>query len=96
MTWKVGLALGTILAWAGPAAAWDRPLFDFHTEVPVPGGMLRLQARCEAGGHTVNCRAEGRGPSGRGFRAEGKFSLTPQAPAAPEPTWSPHTPPRWF
>ena len=99
MAWKSGLVAAILITCAGPAApaaAGDRPIFDFKGEMPVPGGTVRLEARCESAGEAVRCRAEGRGPSGRGFQAEGRFLLAPPAPAAPEPTGPQQNSSQWF
>ncbi len=98
MWWRVGL----VGAWlflgfgAGQAAAWDRPLFDLMGEISVPGGTVRLEARCAEGKDGFRCRAGTRGPSGRGFEFEGRLLLPPQPPAAPEPPIATRNLPRWF
>ncbi len=96
MAWRIGLVVAIVLTGVPPATAADRPLFDFRGEVPVLGGTARLEVRCESAGEAVRCRAEGRGPSGRGFQAEGGFRPAPQAPAAPEPAPPAPNLPKWF
>ncbi len=90
------LALAMPMLDAATAMAADRPLFDFRGEIPVPGGTAQWEARCDAGGDALHCRVEGKGPSQRGFRAEGRILLTPQAPPAPEPPGSGSPRPQWF
>lgn len=93
---RLGLVAAMVAAGVVPAAAEERPVFDFRGEIPVPGGTARLEARCDAGGETVSCRVEGKGPTDRGFRAEGRILLTPKAPATSDPSQPPASPPRWF
>lgn len=84
------------LAGAAPAAAADDPYFDFRGAFPVPGGTLRLEARCQTGAEEVSCRAESRGPSGQGFQAEGRLRLQSRPQAAQEPPEPAHPETRWF
>jgi hypothetical protein len=98
MSWLTSL-LGVVilLAFGGrPAAAWDRPVFDFKAKLPVQGGSVRLEARCTEGRVGFHCRAGTRGPSGRGFEFEGRLLLGPQPPAPLEPLITTQNIPRWF
>ncbi|HEY7676529.1 MAG TPA: hypothetical protein VIG69_05630 [Candidatus Methylomirabilis sp.] len=92
----LGLAAVMVLVAGATATAADRPLFEFRGEVPVPGGTARLEARCDAGGDAVSCRVEGRGPSERGFRVEGRILRPPQVQSAPQPPRPLANPPQWF
>ncbi len=96
MMWKLGLVAAVVLAGVGPAAAGDRPLFDFRGELPVPGGTVRLEARCAEGAEGLHCRAGTRAPSGRGFEIEGRFRLRPSAPPELEKTGPSQNAPKWF
>ena len=92
----LGLAAAMVLVGGAAATAADHPLFEFRGEVPVHGGMARLEARCDADGGAVSCRVEGRGPSERGFHFEGRILRTPQAPPAPDSPRPLPNPPQWF
>ena len=98
MLWRTSLlgALVILGLGGGPAAAWDRPVFDFRGELPVPGGTLRLEARCTEGTDGFRCRAESRGPSGGGFQFEGRLFFPLQPPATLEPPVTTQNLPRWF
>ena len=94
---RVSLVAGAALVAASSAAAWERPLFDFRGEFPVPGGTMRLETRCVREAEVVRCRAESLGPKGRGFQFEGRLLLWPQAPTVTsDPGSPPQTAPRWF
>jgi hypothetical protein len=92
----LGLAAAMVLVGGAAAAAADRPLFEFRGEVPVHGGTARLEARCDAEGDAVTCRVEGRGPSDRGFRVEGRILRPPEARSAPDSPRPQPNPPQWF
>ena len=98
MGWRAGLVAAMVLVGIGaaPAAAWDRPVFDFRGELPVPGGTVRLEARCAEGRDGFHCRAGTRVPSGRGFEFEGRLLLRPQPPPTSEPPITTQNSPRWF
>lgn len=98
MVSRLALVAGIVLAGATPAAAWEQPLFDFRGEFPVPGGTFRLETRCLREAEGLRCRAQSRGPAGRGFQFEGRLLLWPQPPTfttSPKPP-SPDPAPRWF
>ncbi len=96
MSGRLGLAVAIVLAGVLPATAADRPLFEFQGDLPVPGGTVRLEARCVEGADGFHCRAGTRAPSGRGFQFEGRFGLTPPAPPEVEKTGPARDAPRWF
>ncbi len=98
MSWRISLVTAVVLVGVGvsPVTAWDGPLFDFRGEFPVPGGMLRLEARCTEGPDGLSCRAGGRAPSGGGFQFEGHLRPAPPEPPTLERTGPAHNAPRWF
>lgn len=91
------LAGGLLLAGAAPAAAWDQPLFDFRFQVPFGSGAVQVEARCAPEGTGLACRAEGRGPAGRGFQFEGRLLFRPHPPTTvSDPPPPARGIPRWF
>jgi len=99
MIMRIALTVGILLVGASSAAAWERPLFDFRGEFPVPGGTMRWGTQCVREAEGVRCRAESLGPRGRGFQFEGRLLLWPQGPTVTTEPGSPRalqTAPRWF
>ena len=96
MRGRWALIAAVLLVSAAPAAAADRPLFEFRGEVPAPGGLLRLEARCTRASRDITCRVGGTAPSGRDFGVEWRVYAAPPPPPGLERTGRDPGAPRWF